>query len=227
VSVTHFRLKQASGWFAAGREVETALRLLSDAAFKLFMWLCLHAERSRGSISASTVAIAHELGKPETQIATALHELLHQGVCHHLHGETIQIADRFWPYQRLPDPAAGLDSAAYIERIKQALLTRACVRSVFTPADEKLATTLHHRRVPFEHIERAILLGCMRKYLTLLNHNGGTPITTLHYFTGLLDEVERLEISPDYWQYVAFQVKRLEQRWRSVQCGAAPTQETK
>jgi len=67
----------------------------------------------------------------------------------------------------------------------------------------------------------------MRKYLTLLNHNGGTPITTLHYFTGLLDEVERLEISPAYWQYVAFQVNRLEQRWRSAACGTTPAQETK
>lgn len=227
MSVRHFRLKQASGWFAAGREVELALRLLSDVAFKLFVWLCLHAERSRGSISASILAIAQALGKPETQIATALDELLHQGVCHHLHGKTIQIADRFWPYQRLCDPAAGLDSAAYIERIKQALLARACVRSVFSPADEKLATALHHRRVPFQHIERAILLGCMRKYLTLLNHDGGTPITTLHYFTGLLDEVESLKISPAYWQYVAFQVKRLEQQWHSVRCATAPAPETK
>jgi hypothetical protein len=180
-----------------------------------------------GSVSASTHSIAHALGKPEMQITTALDELLHQGVCHHLPGETIQIADRFWPYQRLPEPAAGLDSAAYIERIKQALLARACVRSVFSPADEKLATTLHCRRVPFEHIEHAILLGCMRKYLTLLNHNGGTPITTLHYFTGLLDEVERLEISPAYWRYVALQVKRLEKRWRSAPCAATPAQETK
>ena len=43
------RLKHASGWFAAGREVAEALTLLSDAAFKLFLWLCLHADRSRGA----------------------------------------------------------------------------------------------------------------------------------------------------------------------------------
>ena len=227
MSVACFHLKQASGWFAAGREVETALRLLSDAAFKLFIWLCLHAERSRGSISATTAAIAHALGKPEMQIAAALGELLHQGVCHHGDGETIQIADRFWPYERPRDPAGALESATYIKRIKQALLIRACVRSVFSPADEKLATALYRRHVPFEHVERAILLGCMRKYVTLLNHNGGTPITTLHYFTGLLDEVEHLEISPAYWQYVTFQVKKLEQRWCSVRCIATPATETK
>ena len=38
-------------------------------------------------------------------------------------------------------------------------------------------------------IERAIWLGCARKYVALLN--GQTPmlITSLHYFTGLVDEV--------------------------------------
>ena len=42
---TRFQLKQPTGWFAAGREVRCALELLSDATFKLFVWLCLHAER--------------------------------------------------------------------------------------------------------------------------------------------------------------------------------------
>ena len=45
---TRFQLKQPTGWFAAGREVRCALELLSDATFKLFVWLCLHAERGRG-----------------------------------------------------------------------------------------------------------------------------------------------------------------------------------
>jgi hypothetical protein len=39
-----FRLKHPDGWFAAGREVASALPLLSDAAFKLSVWLCLNAE---------------------------------------------------------------------------------------------------------------------------------------------------------------------------------------
>jgi hypothetical protein len=44
------RLKSAAGWFAAGREVAEAMGLLSDTAFKLFIWLaCMRiaaAERS-------------------------------------------------------------------------------------------------------------------------------------------------------------------------------------
>jgi len=44
---SRLQLKQPTGWFAAGREVACALQLLSDAAFKLFVWLCLQAERGR------------------------------------------------------------------------------------------------------------------------------------------------------------------------------------
>ena len=44
-------LKRPSGWFAAGHEVAQALELLSDAAFKLFVYLCLNADRHTGRIA--------------------------------------------------------------------------------------------------------------------------------------------------------------------------------
>jgi len=43
MNAPRLRLKHATGWFAAGREVTEAMTLLSDAAFKVFLWLCLHA----------------------------------------------------------------------------------------------------------------------------------------------------------------------------------------
>jgi hypothetical protein len=63
---TGLQLKQPTGWFAAGREVTCALELLSDSTFKLFIWLCLHAERSRGTASATPAQLARALGKKET-----------------------------------------------------------------------------------------------------------------------------------------------------------------
>ena len=42
---------------------------------------------------------------------------------------------------------------------------------------------LHRQRIPLEQIGRAILLGCVRKYVAPINHPGGTPVTSLHYFT--------------------------------------------
>lgn len=38
-------LKQSNGWFAAGREMNEALTILSDGATKLYSYLCLNAGR--------------------------------------------------------------------------------------------------------------------------------------------------------------------------------------
>jgi hypothetical protein len=228
MSTTHLHLKQATGWFAAGREVAGALTLLSDAAFKLFLWMCLHAERSHGTVSAPVVAMARCLGKSETEIAIALGELDQKGVCHRIADTRVEITDRFWPYERLPPQQEPESLSLYLGRVKQVFLQRACVRSAFTVADENLAVDLFRKGVPIENVERAILLGSLRKYVALLNHGRGSPITTLHYFSDLFAEVNQLEISTQYWGYVAYKLRGLEQRWLDSRSLAATTQrETK
>jgi hypothetical protein len=69
------RLKQPTGWFAAGREVAEALSLLSDGAFKLFMWICLNADRGLGAIRIEPGEIARVLGKTEAEIRANLRDL--------------------------------------------------------------------------------------------------------------------------------------------------------
>ena len=39
------RLKKPNGWFPAGEGFLEAITILSDGAFKLFVFLCLHADR--------------------------------------------------------------------------------------------------------------------------------------------------------------------------------------
>ena len=142
---TRFQLKQPTGWFAAGREVRCALELLSDATFKLFVWLCLHAERGRGALSATPAELARALGRKESDMHLALEELERQGVCTLRADRVIEIRDRFWPYQREYDSAASDESRRYVEEVKRRFLQRRCVQSSFTAADEKLALALHHR----------------------------------------------------------------------------------
>jgi hypothetical protein len=209
---SRFHLKQPTGWFAAGREVACALELLSDATFKLFVWLCLHAERRRGVVSATPVELARALGKNETAMETALQELQRQGVCVLQANGDIRISDRFWPYQRGCDSSGNDDSRRYVEAVKGMFLERRCVQSSFTAADEKLALSLYRRHVPLIHVEHAILLGTARKYASWLEHGQGTPISSLHYFTDLFREVQQ-EISPPYWTYIAHKVKTFEQTW--------------
>ena len=78
----------------------------------------------------------------------------------------------------------------------------------------QLAIELYQRRVPFETVERAVHLGCLRKYAALLKQQGGTLITSLHYFTLLLEEVQRTEISDQYWSYIRLKLRQLEQQWQ-------------
>jgi len=207
-----FRLKQSTGWFAAGREVEFAMHLLSDAAFKLFLWLCLHADRGRGTIQASPAALAIALHKTEYEMTATLEELRRKHVCTIGRAGQIEILDRFWPYERTCRVEPKDDLAAFLAEVKSCFLERCCVRSTFTPADEKLATEFHRNGVSLADVQHAILLGCLRKYATLINNRRGTPITSLHYFTALITEVKQ-DISPHYWTYVADKVRVLEKHW--------------
>jgi hypothetical protein len=223
-TATHFRLKQPTGWFAAGREIEQALLLLSDAAFKLFLWLCLHAERSRGSLPASAGELASALHKTEPEIQAALAEMLQHGVCLSAGDGVIEITDRFWPYLRGSNSGTTDGLALYIAHVKRCFLKRHCVRSVFTPADEKLAARLQSDGVSLVDVERAILLGSLRKYAALATNPAASQITTLHYFTALFDEV-RQNPSPGYWSYVSDKLWNLERHWKGIQ--PTSTQKTK
>ena len=210
---TRFQLKQPTGWFAAGREVACALQLLSDAAFKLFVWLCLHAERGRGAVSATPTELAKAVGKKESDIALAMEELQQQGVCQARPDGVLEIQDRFWPYQRNCAGTVSPERLRYVAEVKRLFLERRCVQSSFTAADEKLALSLFRRRVSLIQIERAILLCSLRKYISALQNAGGTPISSLHYFTNLFEEVQQ-EVSSQYWTYIAQKVTTFERTWR-------------
>jgi len=209
---TRLQLKQPTGWFAAGREVECALRLLSDATFKLFVWLCLHAERNRGTLATTRAELAQALGKTEMEIHLVLEELQREAVCTLDREGRIEICERFWPYQRKCDPAPSDESRGYVQEVKRLFLQRRCVQSSFTIADEKLALSLYRRGVALVQVERAILLGTARKYASLRENGLGTPICSLHYFTDLFEEVQQ-EIPPGYWTHIAHKVKTFEQTW--------------
>jgi hypothetical protein len=210
------QLKHPSGWFAAGREVQQAAVLLSDGAFKLFLWLCLYAERTSGILQAPPADLARALRKSEAAIALHLEELQQTGICQVFSHNRIAIRDRFWPYERVR-PVTIADAESYVTEVGRMFLAQACVRSSFPPADHKLAADWNRRGVSLQCVERAILLGTLRKYVALLNHTGGTPITTLHYYSQLLEEVAQSEVSVGYWQYLSRRIKDFELRWRRMQ----------
>jgi len=229
MSQTRLELKCPSGWFAAGREVRLAATLLSDSAFKLFVWTCLHAERDSGRLRLIVADLARSLQKTECEIDLCIQELVHSGVCRLHASGSIQVQERFWPYQRNLSEAGTDDAEAYVAAIRRLFLRHACVASSFSPADERLAADWRRRGIPLDRAERAIDLGVARKYAALLNNGKGTPITTLSYFKNLIDEVDRVNVSPDYWRHVKHRTEQFQHRWRTLTAAARslPTEETK
>ena len=199
------RLKHPSGCFAAGREVARALVLLSDGAFKLYIHLCLNADRRTGRLSSEYGRLAEASHKSRRSVVTYLEELRRHGVCsiqaavnQHLGGQ-IEICDPFWPYEKVRLFAKSDTLAGYIEQTRRLLSAKRCIGSAFTPADERLAAALFERRVPIEDVEHAVLLGCARKYVALINHQSRDSIVAFSYFQNVIEEVRELQMSAEYW----------------------------
>jgi hypothetical protein len=69
------------------------------------------------------------------------------------------------------------------------------------------------RSVPLELIERAIALGCSRKYVSLLNETDDELIYRFAYFRDLIEEASDQETPASYWEFQKLQLKSLENKW--------------
>lgn len=206
-------LKQPTGWFAAGREVAEALVLLPDPIFRLYMYLCLNADRHTGKFFVNPADLARVLRRERSGIEDYLNELVRHGVCHRRAG-VIEICDRFWPYHKRLTATQDDRQSEYVRSLREAFLEPACVCSTFTPADEKLAAVLYGRGVRLETLQRAIWLGSARKYIAMLSGQPPAPIASLGYFTALLEEVARAPVTDSYWEHVRQKMETLQRQWQ-------------
>lgn len=212
MSAPRLVLKQSTGWFAAGWAFGEAMTALSDAAFKVFAWLCLNADRQTGRARITVPEIAQALRRTESGIQAALNELVECGVCRWPETSEVEVADAYWPYEKQPSGAGPQD---YLAQVRKLLSEPACVRCRFTAADEKRARDLYQRGVSLAQVQRAIWLGCARKYTTMLtNQTALMPIASLSYFAAVIDEVVgQANTSETYWAYVRRQAMTLERQW--------------
>jgi len=109
----------------------------------------------------------------------------------------IAICDAFWPYEKTSKDEATQDLASYVAQIQQ-MGSRSCVASSFTLADENLANALFQRGVPIQQVERGFLLGCARKYATLLNSKSDALIVSSSHFQDMIEESGELQMSEDH-----------------------------
>jgi hypothetical protein len=212
-------LKNPKGWFAAGAEVEKALALLSDGAFKLFVYLCLNVRRDTATLETTQTELARRLKKGTTAIRHYLSEMQTQGLCRSYFNRSpasrgrVEILDPYWPYQKAQPPKPDQRADHFVAALKKLLEARSCVQSVFSTSDEILARNWFLRGFSLQCIEQAILLGCVRKYASWRNNSRHSPIRSLHYFESVLEELLQQTPQPDYWNYLRSRLQRLEKLW--------------
>lgn len=221
-------LKNSKGWFAAGAEIENALTLLSDGAFKLFVYLCLHARRDTAVLETTQTELARGLHKGTASLRSYLREMETAGVCRSHFSRSpasrgrIEVTEAFWPYRKSESEKTDPAAEAFVAALKNLLRPRPCVQTVFSTADEILARHWFQQGISLELIERAILLGCVRKYASWRNNSRQDPIRSLRYFQPLLDELDQHNVGPDYWNYLRLRLQRLEKLWNQNAAPAVP-----
>ncbi len=216
------RLKEATGWFAAGRSFRQAMGLLSDGAFKLFAHICLQADRRTGRFSAGHKELAASLGKSKRIIGSYIGELESKVICtvspaRNQHARTtFQVCDAFWPYLRIECPEESPEQKTYVETVREYFLALGCGSGDFGVGEAEAARDLQRRGIPLGVIEQAMLMGGCRKYDSWLQGRALEPIRNLRYFQSLIEEIQEKPLPPGYTTYLRRKIKQLAEMWRNV-----------
>jgi hypothetical protein len=167
--------------------------------------------------------LARTLERSRRSISSHFDELQSRGVCiiqpavNQHHSTEIEIADEFWPYTKTNTGSRPSKGEDCIKQITSFLKARLCVQCAFTAADQKFAAKLAASDVAPDQIERAIALGCCRRYISLLNGTASDPIFSLSYFRDVIDEVLDPELPAGYWSYIMLELKILERKRQEKQ----------
>jgi len=213
-------LKNPRGWFAAGAEVQKAMGLLSDGAFRLFIYLCLNARRDTGVLDGSLTQLAKNVKRGKHTVRLYLREMEAAGICRCRFGHSplgngvVEVTEDFWPYQRADQDPASDDSTEFVAAIRKMLQARACINTSVSAADEILAREWFDRGIRLEQIEWAVLIGCIRKYVSWRNNQTRTMIVSLKYFAPVLEEVQNMKADQEYYDYLRYRLTRMENEWK-------------
>ena len=212
------RLKNPTGWLAAGEGFRKALHSLPDGSFKLFAYLSLQADRRTGRVQATHTELAAALNKSRRTIGIYATELRRKGVCsicpaNNQHSKTIfQIRDDYWPYQG--EPGIEKELTSYVAAIRESFIALGCTTGRFGSGDVRTAENLERRGIPRETVQDAMLMGACRKYASWLNGGKSEPIGSLSYFKALVAEMQDQPLPPGYREYFNMQARKLALIWK-------------
>ena len=213
------RLKKPNGWFAAGEGFLQAMTQLSGGAFKLFVFLCLNANRQTAAYTASHRSLASAIGKSKLATEGYITELKTKGFCS-AHpsripyvGTSFRISEKYWPYQSADSGSDGDTSSGYVTAVRDLFLGLGCASGRFGPQEERQVRDLEKRGIALQELEDAMIVGACRKYVSWLNNGPSEPIASLHYFESLIEEIRDRPFPSGYRDYLRMEVKKLAGQW--------------
>ena len=209
------QLKKATGWFPAGYGFLKAMTILSDGPFKVFVYLCLKADRQTATCQSSYQRLAAGVGKSRHTVEAYVAELKAKGLCTVVTsripyvGSTIRIADEYWPFVTVGNDPAPDGSESYVGSVRRLFMALGCTSGRFGQTEERLAEDFERKGIPIGVIEDAMMVGACRKYVSWLNNGPSAPIASLHYFDAIIEEVLERPFPAGYREYMQMQVEKM------------------
>jgi len=211
------RLKQNKGWFPAGESFLNAMSVLSDHTFKLFVFVCLSADRETATYTASSARLAEVLGRSRHTVKACLIELHDKRVC--LVDRipyvriTFRVADAYWPYECGDSSAIQTNDGSYVDAVRDLFLGLGCTSGRFGSPEVSQARDLEKRGISLHELEDAMIVGACRKYVSWLSNGLSDPIASLHYFESLIEEIRERPFPPGYRDHLRMEVTKLAAQW--------------
>lgn len=226
-------LKQTTGWFPAGDVFRKALAILSDGAFRLFVYLCLEADRRTGRFQATHKELALAMGKSKRAVGSYIAELETRGICSVDPGKnqfahtTFEISDSYWPYRQSDNCPESPEQKAYVESVRTCFLSLGCGSGEFGDTDTADARDLQRRGIPLVVIEEAMLMGACRKYSSWFEGKALEPIRSLRYFDPLIAEIQKEPLPSGYPAYLREKIRKLAALWDEKAKSRSPARNEK
>lgn len=222
------QLKEKAGWFPAGEAFLKAMALLADGPFKLFVFLCLNADRHTATYTSSCQRLATSIGKSRHTVEAYIADLKAKGFCSAVtsrvpyFGTTFRINDDYWPYRQSSNSTQENTGSSYVDSVRRAFLALGCTHGRFGRSEERQALDFKRRGVSLTTVEDAMLVGACRKYVSWMNDGTGDPISSLRYFESLIEEVQERPFPAGYRQYMRLELQKLSDLWERKQSSMKP-----
>ena len=108
--------------------------------------------------------------------------------------------------------AEGLSQEEYVRQVLAAYRTTLGTMGTARRADRMLAAQLYQRGLSMQVIENALVLAATRRLIRPADAQPLGTIRSLAYFLPVIEEVLKLRVSPDYFDYLRRKLERGEQR---------------